>query len=241
MLHDTGRLLIAMALPLEYALILERYTAGGPSMTEREREVLGFTHAELSAEALKYWKLPEQIQIAVRDHHSSPAESIRGLIPLSHVVDAANQYTNSTGLSILARATDSADASAVELLGLDTGKLTDAAGRVPRGKQCHGGVLPIAPAVCRCLTVAVRLSRASASRSPFVRLSLRRGAGRSHAAFNSTWSVAAAALGSPPEDRNTAGTAAAFAGPLPSTTNRDVFGFVAYGLSSVRISSTGAE
>jgi hypothetical protein len=92
-------------------------------MVQCERDVLGFTHADLSAEALKYWKLPEQIQIAVRDHHSSPAESASGLIPLSHVVDAANQYTNSTGLSILLNNTDSADASAVELLGLDTGKL----------------------------------------------------------------------------------------------------------------------
>ncbi len=128
LLHDSGRLLIAMALPQEYGRILERYAAGDPAggtltMVQCEREVLGFTHAELSAEALNYWKLPEQIQIAVRDHHSSPAGSGSGLIPLSHVVDAANQYTNSTGLSILLNNTDSADASAVELLGLDTGKL----------------------------------------------------------------------------------------------------------------------
>ncbi len=128
LLHDAGRLLIAMALPRENALILERRAqcqngGGDLSMIECEREVLGFTHAELSAEALKYWKLPEEIQIAVRDHHSSPAESISGLIPLSHVVDAANQFTNSSGLSILLHNTDSADASAVELLGLDAEKL----------------------------------------------------------------------------------------------------------------------
>lgn len=123
LLHDTGRLLIAMALPQEHARILERYAAGGLTMVECEKEVLGFTHAELSADALKHWKLPEEIQIAVRDHHSSPASAAGGLIPLSHVVDAANQYTNSTGLSILLRNTDSADASAVELLGLDAEKL----------------------------------------------------------------------------------------------------------------------
>jgi HD-like signal output (HDOD) protein len=123
LLHDTGRLLIAMALPQEHVRILDRYAAGGLTMVECEREVLGFTHAELSGEALKYWKLPEQIQTAVRDHHSSPAASVSGLIPLSHVVDAANQYTNSTGLSILLRNTDAADASAVELLGLDAEKL----------------------------------------------------------------------------------------------------------------------
>jgi HD-like signal output (HDOD) protein len=126
LLHDAGRLLIALALPQEYERILEMYSGGRP-MTECEREILGFTHAELSAEALKYWKLPEEIRIAVRDHHSSPAES-NGGIPLSHVVDAANQYANSTGMSILVKKTaaskqDSADPSAVELLGLDEEKL----------------------------------------------------------------------------------------------------------------------
>jgi HD-like signal output (HDOD) protein len=123
LLHDSGRLLIAMALPQEHGRILERCAASGLTMVECEKEVLGFTHAELSADALKYWKLPEEIQNAVRDHHSSPAGPAGGLIPLSHVVDAANQYTNSTGLSILLHNTDSADASAVELLGLDAEKL----------------------------------------------------------------------------------------------------------------------
>jgi HD-like signal output (HDOD) protein len=132
LLHDAGRLLIALALPQEYERILEMFAAGAKPMTECEMEILGFTHAELSAEALKYWKLPEEIQIAVRDHHSSPAQA-KGGIPLSHVVDAANQYANSAGLSILVKNPsgskqaglnqDSADASAVELLGLDAEKL----------------------------------------------------------------------------------------------------------------------
>jgi putative nucleotidyltransferase with HDIG domain len=132
LLHDVGRLLIALALPEEHERVIEMFMAGGRSMTNCEMEVLGFTHAELSAEALRYWKLPEEIQLAVRDHHSSPVGSTGG-IPLSHVVDAANQYANSTGLSILVKNPagsrqagqnqDSADGSAVEVLGLDTEKL----------------------------------------------------------------------------------------------------------------------
>jgi HD-like signal output (HDOD) protein len=122
LLHDAGRLLIALALPKEYERILEMYAAGDRPLTECEREILGFTHAELSAEALKFWKLPEEIQTAVRDHHSSPAKS-NGAIPLSNVIDAANQYANSTGLSILVKNKDAADASMVELLGLDAEKL----------------------------------------------------------------------------------------------------------------------
>lgn len=128
LLHDSGRLLIALALPAEYGRIMELYSAadaktGRPHMCQCEQEILGFDHAELSFEAMKHWKLPDEVQIAVRDHHNSPARADRDRIPLSHVVDAANQYTNSTGLSILKRCTDSADTSAVELLGLDTEKL----------------------------------------------------------------------------------------------------------------------
>jgi putative nucleotidyltransferase with HDIG domain len=122
LLHDVGRLLLALGLPNEYAKILERYQSGKRSMVECEHEVVGFTHAELSARALQYWKLPEEIQTAVRDHHSSPAPSAGG-IPLSYVLDAANQYANSAGLAILVVNHDAADPAAVERLGLDADKL----------------------------------------------------------------------------------------------------------------------
>jgi len=122
LLHDVGRLLMALGLPAEYGKIVELYNAGGRTLIDCEREIAGFTHPELSAAALAVWKLPEEIRIAVRDHHSSPAESAGG-IPLSHVLDAANQYANSVGVYILVANHDAADPSAVELLGLDADKL----------------------------------------------------------------------------------------------------------------------
>jgi putative nucleotidyltransferase with HDIG domain len=122
LLHDVGKLLLALGLPSEFERILDLYNAGGRSMVDCEREIVGFSHPELSAEALRIWKLPEEIQIAVRDHHSSPAESAEG-IPLSHVLDAANQYANSVGISTMVVNKDSGDPSAVELLGLDADKL----------------------------------------------------------------------------------------------------------------------
>jgi putative nucleotidyltransferase with HDIG domain len=122
LLHDVGRLLLALGLPAEYSKIVEVYNAGGRTLVDCEREVVGFTHPELSAAALQSWKLPEEIQAAVRDHHSSPAESAQG-IPLSNVLDAANQYANSVGVSILVVNHDAANPRAVELLGLDTDQL----------------------------------------------------------------------------------------------------------------------
>jgi HD-like signal output (HDOD) protein len=118
LLHDAGRLLIALALPSEYDRIMEMYAAGGCALTECEQLKLGFSHPELSAEAIEFWKLPEQIQVAVRDHHCPPHG-----FPLSRLIDAANQYINSTGESILIRNADSDDASLIESLGLNTGDL----------------------------------------------------------------------------------------------------------------------
>lgn len=118
LLHDTGRLLIALALPQEHDRVLEAYGRGGKAFIACEQEVLGCSHPELSAAALQFWKLPEQIQIAARDHHSPPVK-----LALSGIVNAANQYVNSLGASILIKNSDSADAGVIESLGLDPDKL----------------------------------------------------------------------------------------------------------------------
>lgn len=122
LLHDVGRLLIALGLKEEYPRILQMYEAGDKSLTDCEREVTGFTHPEMSAEALAHWNLPEPIQNAVRFHHAPDLDQVKlgpGEISLSRVLDAANQYVNSTGVSILKNCADAADATLIESLGLD--------------------------------------------------------------------------------------------------------------------------
>jgi putative nucleotidyltransferase with HDIG domain len=119
LLHDLGRLLIALGLPEEFTHLVKLHEQSERSWTECELELLGFTHADLSAEALEKWKFPEQVQIAVRDHHRPPAFHAGGTIPLSAVIDAANQYVNSTGESIVASKLVSAeDAGAIAALGI---------------------------------------------------------------------------------------------------------------------------
>ncbi len=115
--HDLGRLLIAVALPQLKASIWSRFEAEGGSYVECEQATLGFTHAELSAAALAVWKLPQAVsKIAVATHHgpwaSERGEGTTGVpvcdgpendrICLGRLVDAANQYVNSTGNSIAA-------------------------------------------------------------------------------------------------------------------------------------------
>jgi len=97
LLHDVGRLIIAISLPAEYDRIRRLRQEGGRSRLECEEAVLGFTHPELSAEVVARWNLPGPIQTAVRYHHRVDLDhSARkpGEIPLSHVLDAADQFVN---------------------------------------------------------------------------------------------------------------------------------------------------
>jgi putative nucleotidyltransferase with HDIG domain len=124
LLHDLGRLLIALGLPDEFARVVKLHEQSERSWTECEREVLGFTHAELSGEALEKWEFPEQVRIAVRDHHRPPAFQVDGTVPLSAIVDAANQYVNSTGESIVAaKLVGAEDAGAIAALGIPEEKI----------------------------------------------------------------------------------------------------------------------
>ncbi len=126
LLHDVGRLLIALGLTEEYGRILQMHESEGKPLLECENRVLGFTHPELSAEALAFWNLPEPIQSAVRHHHSpetDPSASGGDGPTLSRVLDAANQFVNSMGVSILRKCPDGADAALVESLGLPEERL----------------------------------------------------------------------------------------------------------------------
>lgn len=133
--HDLGQLLIVLALPQERAAVAQEFERGAstPDAENRltwvqcEERVLGFSHADLSADALAAWKLPWPVQAAVASHHGNwPAGSVpdgRLEIPLGRLVDAANQYVNSTGNSI------SSDSGAsgterIEGLGLEPERLT---------------------------------------------------------------------------------------------------------------------
>ena len=124
LLHDLGRLLIALGLPDEFPRVMTLHEQSERSWTECERELLGFTHAELSAAALATWKFPEQVQVAVRDHHHPPPFQAGGTVPLSAVIHAANQYVNSTGDSIVApKLVVAEDAGAIAALGIPEEKL----------------------------------------------------------------------------------------------------------------------
>ncbi|MBI5085281.1 MAG: HDOD domain-containing protein [Acidobacteria bacterium] len=105
LLHDLGRLMIAIALPEEFAQISVAQRVSGMPLEKCEQEHLEVTHSELSAAALARWSLPEPIRRAVLYHHRSDmnaAAPVRsGAHPLSRVVECADEVAKSLGYSIL--------------------------------------------------------------------------------------------------------------------------------------------
>lgn len=103
LLHDLGRMMIAIALPAEFDAIQSEHAASGRPLETIEHEMLDLTHSELSAAALMRWNLPVPIQKAVLYHHRSkidPTTGAKGPMPLSAVVEAGNSLANGSGHGI---------------------------------------------------------------------------------------------------------------------------------------------
>jgi HD-like signal output (HDOD) protein len=131
--HDLGRLLIALALPDEHLQITIMCSGGHISRSDCEMEALGFTHAQLSADALAQWNLPEMISTAVLDHHSAPPAENNELFSLGYIVSVADEIVNTMGYSIDAKNTTSLLAAlSIEAL-LDSGNKE----HIPRLESLH--------------------------------------------------------------------------------------------------------
>ena len=70
LLANVGMLLIAIGAPQQYAEVQRVYRKQFQPLEDCERDVLGFHHAELSAETLRQWRLPDPIVTAVAAHHT---------------------------------------------------------------------------------------------------------------------------------------------------------------------------
>lgn len=129
--HDLGKLLWALAYPRQFVLLWGVLERGGSGWVECESELAGVEHAELSAEALARWNLPEPIRRAVRYHHA-PERANGGALDLAHVVHAANLLATESGYGMLPPGVEPvrSAATALEALG--------AAGALPRIMERFG-------------------------------------------------------------------------------------------------------
>jgi putative nucleotidyltransferase with HDIG domain len=69
-MHDIGRLALAVMKPKEYAEVLGAYSGTSVGMLEREREVFGKDHCEIGRRLISDWHLPEDFEPIMADHHA---------------------------------------------------------------------------------------------------------------------------------------------------------------------------
>ena len=106
LLHDYGKLLIAAALPDQFNQIMKIFQEGQVTLIDCERELIGFTHPELSAMTMKAWNLPEEIVRGVEYHHQPDeeekvlSEATNGML-LGKIVFTADAVVRNLGLHVI--------------------------------------------------------------------------------------------------------------------------------------------
>lgn len=89
LLHDIGKLVMYLAAPARAREALARAKAGETDPTTLEQAVFGFDHAELGAELLQQWRLPETLVHPVRWHHTpDAAPAFRQEVAAIHLAEA---------------------------------------------------------------------------------------------------------------------------------------------------------
>jgi putative nucleotidyltransferase with HDIG domain len=71
LLHDVGRLALAVIYPKEYAALLEKHRGTGASMLPLETELFGCNHCEAGRHIVAEWNLPSEFDAIVGQHHDS--------------------------------------------------------------------------------------------------------------------------------------------------------------------------
>jgi putative nucleotidyltransferase with HDIG domain len=69
LMHDVGILVLAAQEPAYLSLVLGRAVREGRALVDVEREERGLTHADIGAELLALWGLPQELVEAVAHHH----------------------------------------------------------------------------------------------------------------------------------------------------------------------------
>jgi HD-like signal output (HDOD) protein/CheY-like chemotaxis protein len=96
MLHDLGKVVLAVNSPMEYELVLGRAEEEQRPVYMVEEEVLGANHADVAGYILNLWGLPARVVEAITHHHDPQISVATGLNPTIavHVANAVAHAKN---------------------------------------------------------------------------------------------------------------------------------------------------
>ena len=84
-LHDIGRLGLAVLRPKEYTELLASHAGSPESILEAERALFGLDHCEAGRQLVHDWKLPPEFDAVVAGHHTPREEGHWGVAELIHL------------------------------------------------------------------------------------------------------------------------------------------------------------
>jgi putative nucleotidyltransferase with HDIG domain len=87
LLHDIGRLVLVTCFPHHYRTVVENRARNDDFLVAREREELGFDHADVGAALAKRWKFSPEVSETVQAHHRPWRPDALPLVALIHVAD----------------------------------------------------------------------------------------------------------------------------------------------------------
>lgn len=100
-LHDIGRMALAVIQPKGYAALLEKHHGAAASMLEAERELFGWDHCEIGRQLIGDWTLPQSFEAVVADHHlvrrSDGEWDVAELVKVSCAIASAIGFTAFSG------------------------------------------------------------------------------------------------------------------------------------------------
>jgi HD-like signal output (HDOD) protein len=90
LLHDIGKLVLAVELPAHFDKVTLEMQSRGCSMRSAEQRVFGVTHAEVGGYLLGLWGLPYPIVEAVANHHVPSRVDAKefGILATTHIANA---------------------------------------------------------------------------------------------------------------------------------------------------------
>ncbi|MFZ5805961.1 MAG: HDOD domain-containing protein [Verrucomicrobiota bacterium] len=109
LMHDLGRLILFCSMPEKMEQACDMAKEKRISITDAELKVFSFNHADLSAQVLKEWKLPESLFEVVRMHHRpNPSSAHHRPALIIHIADIIvdSMALGDSGEGIIAPATD---------------------------------------------------------------------------------------------------------------------------------------
>jgi len=75
LLHELGTLLLAIAIPNEYRVVITKANSEQVPLYQAEQDILGFSHTDVTAQLLKNWNLPNSVIESIRNMYDCQANS----------------------------------------------------------------------------------------------------------------------------------------------------------------------